>query len=167
MAHVNAVLRAAWTYGAEAIIENPWHSYFWKQKFCEQMKDDLPAGRAWRDIKLNMCMVGSKHFKPLRFRTTLPKEVTTGMELECNHTKPHTPCTGRDEKGKSRTRASASYPSGLLAIIVAIAALIAGVPTSIDNAGCTQTHDTYSIDNDATADHDNFYLSFPFDTHTS
>jgi hypothetical protein len=81
MARVNAILRATWTYGAEAIVENPWHSYFWKQDFCSRMKDDLPSGRKWCDIKLNMCMVGSKHFKPLRFRTTLPPKVTTAMEL--------------------------------------------------------------------------------------
>ena len=88
------------------------------------------------------------------------------MDLECDHTEPHTPCTGRDNKGKSRTRASAAYPLGLLSIIVAIAALISGVPTETSNLNHTPNHDTYSIDSNVdTKNHDNWYVSFPFDTH--
>ena len=167
MARVNAILRAAWTYGAEAIAENPWHSYFWKQDFCSRMNDDLPSGRKWRDIKLNMCMVGSKHFKPLRFRTTLPPKVTTAMELECDHVEPHEPCTGRTESGSLRTRASAAYLLGLLTIIVAIAALIAGVPMSEKVEAFRAEQLCPTAKSDYEPSHDNFYVSFPFDTHTS
>ena len=45
MRRIQKILTAVWSYGGHAIIENPWASAFWKQKFCTDMETDLPSNR--------------------------------------------------------------------------------------------------------------------------
>ena len=90
------------------------------------------------------------------------------MELECDHTKPYQLCTSRDKSSSLRTHVSAAYSLGLLTVIVEIAALIARVPI-LDTVEVHQAQETYPTTelNTEHKSHDNFYVSFLFDMHTS
>ena len=55
MKRVNQIMRAAFTYGGEVMIENPRHSDYWKQAFIADFEESLPEGRVWRDVELKTC----------------------------------------------------------------------------------------------------------------
>ena len=129
MRRVNQIMRAAFTYGGEVMIENPRHSDYWKQEFIADFEKSLPEGRVWRDVELNMCRAGSPYFKAMRFRTTALGPVTAHMELKCNHEKKHPSCTGRDASGVSRTKSTAAYTKDLLKMLITVAAILAGLST--------------------------------------
>ena len=120
-------MRAAFTYGGEVMIENPRHSDYWKQAFIADFEKFLPEGRVWRDVELNMCRVGSPYFKAMRFRTTALGPVIAHMELKCNHEKRHPSCTGRDASGVFRTKSTAAYTKDFLAMLITVAAILAGL----------------------------------------
>ena len=137
MHRVHQLLKAVFAYGGHAMIENPRYSEFWKQTFVGDLNSILPATHSWRNVDMNMCRVGSMYSKATRFRTTAPPEVTKHMELLCNHSKKHPPLTGRGPDGKPRTKAASAYTSELVAMLVMVAAMIAGIPTVISNSGFT------------------------------
>ena len=62
------------------MVENPSKSRFWEQDFCDEIKNETPTTKTWRDIIVNLCMVGGSHFKDMRFHTTAPPEATAHME---------------------------------------------------------------------------------------
>jgi hypothetical protein len=127
MKRVNQKMRAAFTYGGEVMIENPQHSDYWKQAFIADFEKSLPDGRVWHDVELNMCRVGSPYFKAMRFRTTALGPVTAHMELKCNHEKRHSSCTERDASGVPRTKSTAAYTKDLLAMLITVATILAGL----------------------------------------
>ena len=45
MARVRAILRAIWSFGGHAMIENPAHSRFWEQDFCDEIEAETPDSR--------------------------------------------------------------------------------------------------------------------------
>lgn len=54
MNRVNQIMRAAFTYGGEVMIENLRHSDYWKHAFITDFEKSFPDGRIWRDVELNM-----------------------------------------------------------------------------------------------------------------
>jgi hypothetical protein len=71
---VNVIIRAVWSYGGHVIIENPRHSLFWKQEFCDDMQKGMPPTHTLRDFTVNFLPRGwdilQGHAVP-HFRATL------------------------------------------------------------------------------------------------
>ena len=103
MERVGAMIRAVFSYGGHVMVENPLSSAFWKQDFIGSIRSKTPSTRIWRDVVVNLCRVGGKHLKAMKFWTTAPAEATDHMALRCDHAHKHPPCTGRDEDGIPRT----------------------------------------------------------------
>ena len=131
MQRVQAAIRAAWSYNGHVMIENPLHSQFWREDFCEDIEKETPSKRKWRDVVLNMCRVGGDHFKAMRFRTTAPAVATNHMELPCDHEHKHPKCTGRNEDGTSRTKATSAYTPTLVGLLVAVVMILVGAVAGV------------------------------------
>ena len=65
MSRVRAMIRAIWSYGGHAMIENPASSQFWNQPFCEAIEEETPPTRTWREVIVNLCRVGGNHYKAM------------------------------------------------------------------------------------------------------
>ena len=49
------MLRAVWSFGGDAMIENPAKSRSWDQDFCDKIQEKTPDTKTWRDVILNLC----------------------------------------------------------------------------------------------------------------
>ena len=121
------------------MIENPSKSIFWEQDFCKEIKEETPPTKTWRDVIVNLCMVGGSHFKAMRFRTTSPPEAMAHMEKKCDHDYKHPPCRGRHADGTSRTRAAAAYTPTLVKLIIAVGAIMAGYIAGMNVSSTSST----------------------------
>ena len=150
MERVGAMIRAVFSYGGHVMVENPLSSAFWKQDFIGSIRSKTPSTRIWRDVVVNLCRVGGKHLKAMKFWTTAPAEATDHMALRCDHAHKHPPCTGRDEDGIPRTRSTSAYTPTLIMMLAAVAAVITGamVGATVDSADAVTARDDTRIDED-------------------
>ena len=96
------------SYGGHWSFENPTFSKFWQQKFWKiiEVSSKWHKGRYYT---LNLCRAGGIYWKQYNFFSTLPEECTAHMELSCNHSFRHPPCTGRGADGRPRTASTSGY----------------------------------------------------------